>query len=169
MSGKSVLSLMGRLVALCVVCAAPAVWAHHAATGFDINKRLIFKGEVRKFAWVNPHAFLYVDVKKANGTKELWGFETGGPSFLNREGWKITDFPAGATVTVYAYGARTNGQRNALMSKVVLSDGREFKNFDIGSIPLPATGGGPGAGSAGQAGAAAPPPVKKQPQYVEYK
>lgn len=156
---------MSRLFAFGVLCAVPAVWAHHAATGFDINKRMIFKGEVRKFAWVNPHAFLYMDVQKANGTKELWGFETGGPSFLNREGWKITDFPAGSKVTVYAYGARSNGQRNALMSKVVLADGREFKNFDIGSLPPPV------AGAPGQAGAApaAPPPVKKQPEYVEYK
>jgi hypothetical protein len=156
---------MGRLAALCILCAMPGAWAHHAAVGFDTKQRYIFKGEVRKFAWVNPHAFLYVDVQKADGTKELWGFETGGPSYLNREGWKITDFPAGAQVTVYAYGARRKDQRNALMSKVVLADGREFKNFDIGSLSPPNAG----APAPGQSATAAPPAVKKQPEYVEYK
>lgn len=138
----------GWLLALGVL---PAAMAHHAPSGFDQNKRLIFKGEVRKFAWVNPHAYLYVDVIKADGSKELWGFETGGPSHLNRSGWKIADFPAGAKVTVYANSSRKNS-KNALMRKVILADGRELKSMDIGIAP-------PGAGAGG-------PP---QDNYVDYK
>jgi hypothetical protein len=119
---------VGWLLALGMV---PAAMAHHAASGYDQNKRLVFKGEVRKFAWINPHAYLYVDVTKPDGTTELWGFETGGPSHLNRDGWKIADFPEGAKVTVYANSARKD-KKNALMRKVVVADGREFKSMDIG-------------------------------------
>jgi len=145
---------IGWLLAL---FALPAAMAHHAPSGFNQNSRLIFKGEVRKFAWVNPHAYLYVDVIKADGSKELWGFETGGPSSLNRNGWKIADFPAGAKVTVYANTERA-GKRNALMRKVRLADGREFGSMDIG-LPAPSAAGAPPSG----------PPKDPYADYVEYK
>jgi len=164
----SLLKLIGGLSALCMLGLAPAAWAHHAASGFNMNQPYIFKAEVRKFAWVNPHAFLYADVQKANGSKELWGFETGGPSILNRQGWKLTDFPAGAKVTIYAYASRKNGDRNALMTKVVLADGRELKSLDIGLPPASTPGEAPTG--PGQASTAAPPPAPpKKTEYTEYK
>ena len=141
---------IGWLLAMAVL---PAAMAHHAPSGFNQNSRLIFKGEVRKFAWVNPHAYLYVDVIKPNGSKELWGFETGGPSSLNRNGWKIADFPPGAKVTVYANTERGD-KKNALMRKVVLADGRELRSMDIGIAEST-----PGAG----------PAKNPEADYVEYK
>jgi hypothetical protein len=144
---------IGWLLALGLL---PAAMAHHAPSGFNQNERLVFKGEVRKFAWVNPHAYLYVDVIKADGSKELWGFETGGPSSLNRNGWKIADFQPGAKVTVYANTSRA-GKKNALMRKVILADGREFKSMDIGLDPPPS------------AAAAAGPPRDSYADYAEYK
>ena len=153
MASKISAKYVGWLLALGVL---PAAMAHHAPSGFNQNSRLIFKGEVRKFAWVNPHAYLYVDVIKADGSKELWGFETGGPSSLNRAGWKIADFQAGAKVTVYANTERA-GKKNALMRKVILADGRELRSMDIG-IAEPARGASPAA-----------PARNPEADYTEYK
>lgn len=144
---------IGWLLALGVL---PAAMAHHAPSGFNQNKRLVFKGEVRKFAWVNPHAYLYVDVIKADGSKELWGFETGGPSQLNRAGWKIADFQPGAKVTIFANSSRSD-KKNALMRKVILADGRELKSLDIGIEEPP-----PGAPAGGM-------PRDNDADYAEYK
>jgi hypothetical protein len=145
------------IACLLAVGVLPAAMAHHAPSGFNQNKRLVFKGEVRKFAWVNPHAYLYVDVIKADGSKELWGFETGGPSSLNRNGWKIADFQPGAKVTVYANTARSD-KKNALMRKVRLADGRELSSMDIG-LAAPAANGAPASG----------PPRDAYADYAEYK
>jgi hypothetical protein len=75
---------------------------------------------------------------------------------LNRNGWKIADFQPGAKVTVYANTSRA-GKKNALMRKVILADGREFKSMDIGLDPPP--------GGAAPAG----PPRDSYADYAEYK
>lgn len=134
---------------LTVVGMISASWAHHAAVGFDRTKRFIFTGTVEEFAWVNPHAYLYINVTKKDGSTELWGFETGGATRLNRAGWQKSDFPHGTKITVYASAAR-NGNRNALCAKVVFPDGRELAAVDTGLAGLtpPGAPGGaePGAG-----------------------
>ena len=53
---------------------------------FDANKPIKFRGTVTKMLWVNPHAWIYVDVKKPDGTVEEWMIETGTPNTLPRRG-----------------------------------------------------------------------------------
>src|SRR2546427_11229464 len=65
------------------------VWAmaHHAfAAEFDGNKPVQLKGTVIKMEWVNPHAWIYVAVKKPDGTVETWMIEGGTPNTLVRRG-----------------------------------------------------------------------------------
>src|SRR5262249_26052614 len=77
--------LAGLLAALIVPLAAQA---HHSfAAEFDASKPIVIDGTVVKFAWVNPHSWLYIDVPKPDGTVEHWKVEGGAPSALLRKGW----------------------------------------------------------------------------------
>jgi len=122
------------------LCASTA-WAHHGGGTFDANKCFVFKGTVRQVAYVNPHAWIYVQVEKPGGASELWGFEFGGLGGLMRAGIKDTDFGKGTKVTVTAYANRTVEKHTASANKVILGDGRQAGGSDIAGT-APAGGAG---------------------------
>jgi hypothetical protein len=71
-----------------VLGSASAALAPHAfAAEFDSTKPVKFRGTVTKMLWVNPHAWIYVDVKKDDGTVEEWMIEAGTPNTLLRRGF----------------------------------------------------------------------------------
>src|ERR1700694_4701396 len=70
-------------------CAAVPAAAHHAfAAEFDVDQPVKVHGTVTKIEWVNPHAWIYVDVKGADGKVVNWHFELGPPNALFRVGWR---------------------------------------------------------------------------------
>ena len=56
-------------------------------------------GTVAEMQWVNPHAWLWVNVTTPEGTVERWGFEFGPPNALFRRGWTKSAVPAGMKLT----------------------------------------------------------------------
>jgi hypothetical protein len=129
------------------LCTSTA-WAHHGGGTFDANKCFVFKGTVRQVAYVNPHAWIYVQVDTPGAASELWGFEFGGLGGLVRAGVKDTDFGKGTKVTVTAYANRAVEKHTASANKVILGDGRQVGGSDIaGTAP---------AGTPGAAGASCP-------------
>ena len=103
-----------------------AAQAHHSfAAEFDVNKVVHLEGTVVKFAWVNPHSWLYVNVKKADGTLEEWKIEGGAPSALLRRGWNRNSLPAGTKIVVNAFQAR-DGAFRASARDIVFPDGRKL-------------------------------------------
>ena len=118
----------GRLVALAVVllsAAVPAI-AHHAFSAeFDQSKPVKVSGEITKLEWVNPHAWIFIDAKGADGKVTPWRFEMGAPNALLRAGWSKSDIKAGTAVTVSGFMARAGGSvGNAF--QVRLPDGRDL-------------------------------------------
>ena len=100
--------------------------AHHAfAAEFDANKPITLVGTLTKVAWVNPHGWIYVDVKGKNGQITSWSIEFGSPNALLRRGLRKADFPPGMTVTVKGYLAKS-GKPVANASTVTLPDGRSL-------------------------------------------
>jgi Family of unknown function (DUF6152) len=98
--------------------------AHHSlSTEFDIKKTVTLTGTVTKMEWTNPHSWLHVDVKNAQGRVEEWNIEFGSPNALYRRGWRRTDLPANAVVTVTGYVSK-DGSRTISASDVKLPDGR---------------------------------------------
>ena len=96
---------------LAVLTAKPIV-AHHAFNAeFDAKRPVKFKGTVTKMVWVNPHAWIYVDVKKADGSVEEWMVEAGTPNTLFRRGFTRQSLLAGTEVTVDGYQSKDGSLR----------------------------------------------------------
>jgi hypothetical protein len=115
-----------------LAAAVPAA-AHHAfAAEFDVNTPVKVKGTLTKIDWVNPHAWLYVDVKDADGKVVNWHFELGPPNALFRLGWKKDSIPIGTEVTITGFRAKAQ-ETVANGRSIILADGREL--FSGGSGP----------------------------------
>ena len=120
------------LTAYIVLAAAPLA-AHHAfAAEFDVNQPVKVHGTIQKVAWVNPHAWLYVDVKDAEGKVTNWRFELGPPNALFRLGWKKDAIAQGTEVDISGFRAK-NGENVANGRSIMLPDGKEL--FSGGSGP----------------------------------
>ena len=112
-------------VGLVMVAAAPIV-AHHAFGGeFDPSRPVLLKGKVTKVEWVNPHAWIHVEVRKPDGTKEVWMIEGGSPNSLLRRGVTRESLLVGTQVVVDGYQARDHTTR-ANGRNVTFADGRKL-------------------------------------------
>jgi hypothetical protein len=117
---RSTVASLGLLLAV----SAPALSAHHAfVSEFDANKPVKFTGTVTKMLWVNPHAWIYVDVKKPDGSVEEWMIETGTPNTLLRRGFTKESLQPGTEISVDGYQSK-DGSRRANGRDLTLPDGR---------------------------------------------
>jgi hypothetical protein len=103
--------------------AAVSVEAHHAfASEFDARKPITLRGKITKMEWINPHAWMHLEVKKPDGTVESWMIEAGPPGALVRRGWKKDSVIPGTEVLVEGYQA-IDGSRRANGRDVTFPDG----------------------------------------------
>jgi hypothetical protein len=106
-----------------VLLAAASVAAHHSfAAEFDANKPIILVGAVTKTEWVNPHAWIWMDVKGPDGQVKNWGIELGPPNALLRRGWKRDSMPIGSEIKVDGYAAKS-GKEIANAIDITLPNG----------------------------------------------
>jgi hypothetical protein len=107
------------------VAAAP-VWAHHAFDAeFDSKKPVKFQGKVTKMEWINPHAWIHIDVKDDDGKVVSWMIEAAAPNALLRRGWTKNSLPAGTEIVVEGFRAK-NGTNRANGSIITFTDGRKL-------------------------------------------
>src|ERR1700684_1487565 len=95
------LALTGLLLA-----AVPA-WAHHAfGAEFDVNKPVKLTGTLTKVEWVNPHAWIHIDVKAPDGTVTDWMIEGGSPNIFLRHGFTRDSLQVGTPLVITGYQAK---------------------------------------------------------------
>jgi hypothetical protein len=83
------------------------------------------EGTVAKMEWVNPHAWIYLDVKKPDGTIEQWKIEGGTPNALFRRGFTKDSLKTGTAIVVNGYQAK-DGTLKGNGRDLTLPDGRKL-------------------------------------------
>jgi Family of unknown function (DUF6152) len=113
-------------VVLGLVMMAAAVRAHHAfAAEFDIDRPVSLRGTVTMMEWVNPHSWIHIDVKGANGGVVNWMVEGGSPNALLRLGFTKNAVLPGMEILVDGYQAK-DGSFKAVGRSLTFADGRKF-------------------------------------------
>ena len=121
---RAALASSALLALLSFSASAPA---HHAFSAeFDADKPLDIAGTVTKAKWVNPHSWLYFDVKGPDGNVTNWGVEFGAPFSLQQQGLTKAVLPPGTQVRIKGYRSKNGGPFGYAVT-VTLADGRIFK------------------------------------------
>lgn len=103
-----------------------SVGAHHAFSAeFAADKPIQLKGTVTKMMWINPHAWIYLDVRKPDGTVEQWAIEGAAPNSLLRRGWTKEALLPGTELLIDGFQAK-DGSKRANGRDITLPDGRKL-------------------------------------------
>jgi hypothetical protein len=129
--------------AAAALCSTAAVEAHHAfAAEFDATQPITLRGTVTRVEWINPHTWIHIDVKDADGKVVEWMIEGGTPNTLLRAGVDRKSLPAGTEIVVDGYRAKS-GLNRANGRDITLADGRRLS---LGSSLIGAAGSESSAG-----------------------
>src|SRR5262245_53233848 len=141
---RTVKTFIGLMIAAGLILVAVPVRAHHAfSAAFDENKPINLQGTVTKVELVNPHSWIWLDVKNKEGSVNTGGLEGGPPSNLCRNGLTKASLPIGTQIKLFGYQSKT-GEAKGVGVFVEYLDGRKL--FMGGSAPG-ASGGEVAAGA----------------------
>jgi Family of unknown function (DUF6152) len=146
-----------RKTALAVVAFATlfgqSASAHHSFAKFDMSKMTTLSGTVQEWTWANPHTWLKVVVKKANGKTVIWSLVGSSPNMMSRWGWRAADIKAGDKIVIDVFPGR-DGQPIGSMRHLFLTNGKVLVDP---------------AGSTGQDLAGGPGKLPTKPEGTPYK
>lgn len=114
------------ILAGCLLASSAPAWAHHAfGAEFDAKREVHLIGNVTKVEWINPHAWIHINVKTPDGKVTEWMIEAGTPNTLFRRGFSRDSLKIGTEIVVDGYQAK-DGSTNANGRDVTLPDGNKL-------------------------------------------
>jgi hypothetical protein len=114
------------VIVAALMLAGAAVSAHHSfAAEFDVNKPVQLRGTIVRVEWINPHSWIHIDVKDADGKTVRWMIEGGTPNTLLRRGLTRDSLPEGTEILVDGYRAKSGANR-ANGRDLTFPDGRKL-------------------------------------------
>ncbi len=114
------------LTGIALLVSTPSLDAHHAfAAEFDATRPVKLRGMITRMEWINPHAWMHLEVIDESGNVQNWMIEAGPPGALVRRGWSKNSVRPGTEVLVEGYQA-TDGALRANGRDVTFPDGRRL-------------------------------------------
>jgi len=129
---KGLLAVIASGVGLLMALAVPAMGHHAFSAEYDNTKPVTLRGTVKKMEWINPHSWMTLEVKTADGRVETWEVEAGAPNSMFRRGFNRDSLPVGTELVVHGYQAK-DGKNRANGGSITFPDGRTL--FLGGSNP----------------------------------
>ena len=117
---------LSLLVVLTVALAAP-LWAHHSHGNYNMEVYTNLTGTIKEAHFLNPHSWIYLEVKGDDGKPTIWALEGTNPAGLRRTGWDLAAFKAGITISARCHQLK-DGSQGCLLGFITM-DGVE-KTFD---------------------------------------
>ncbi|HYY72752.1 MAG TPA: DUF6152 family protein [Candidatus Bathyarchaeia archaeon] len=109
--------VMAILLCVGTLLADPALWAHHGLAAFDTKHPIKLQGTVTDFQWINPHAYIYADVKDEKGKVTNWKLELGSLGMLTRfGGWSSNTVKRGDQITFDGFRAKDGSPYMSLIT-----------------------------------------------------
>ena len=131
---------MNRLtITATLLMASTVAYAHHSFAMYNMEKEITLKGEVKVFAFQNPHSGIQFSVTDEKGQTSDWLAETGNPSGLAKLGWKRSILKPGDKVTFVLHPMKDGAKGGALV-RAILADGTvlaiDRATYKVFSVPL---------------------------------
>jgi hypothetical protein len=128
-------SLVGSLMAIWAVVLAWPMQAHHSHGNY-VDTFTDLEGVVKEVHLVNPHSWIYLQVKDASGQTQLWSLEATSRGGLDRIGITRDYVKPGDSIKVRCHPLR-DGSRGCLLGFLKARDG-SVKDWDGNRLPIPA-------------------------------
>lgn len=122
-------SILASAVALALLLPSSASTHHSFSAEFDANAPVTLRGKVTKVEWINPHAWIHIEVTAENETIVAWMVEGGTPNTLLRAGINKNTVAIGTEIVVRGYQSKDKTCKPACKANgrdVTLADGRSL-------------------------------------------
>ena len=111
------------LIVAVVLLPVTSLWAHHGMAEFDTTHTVKMQGTVTEFQWINPHAFIFADIKDEHGKVTNWKLELGSLGMLSKfGGWSRNTVRRGDAITVQGFKAK-DGSSYFSVGRIWLQNG----------------------------------------------
>jgi hypothetical protein len=129
-------------VAALLAGATGSAAAHHSFAMFDMQKEVTLQGAVKEFQWTNPHAWIQLMVKDADGKEVEWAIECQAVSGMQRVGWTRRTLKVGDLISVGIHPLKTIDQRGGSLVWATIN-GQKLSGGGGGVRPEEASGAAP--------------------------